>query len=73
MNSRAILALAISAAASPVLAQQSCEDLASASIPGIRIESAVSVPAGSFALPGSPNAAKIQVPAFCRVAASVDK
>lgn len=73
MNSRAILALAALTAASPALAQQACETLTSASMRGITIESAVSVPEGSFTVPGSPNSAKIQVPAFCRVAASVDK
>jgi feruloyl esterase len=73
MNSRAFLALAVFCAASPATAQQSCENLASASIRGIAIESAVSVAAGPFTVPGSANASRVQVPAFCRVMATVDK
>lgn len=71
---RTILALAtLSASACPAWAQQSCESLSSLSLRAIRITSAVSVPAGDFTLPGSASGAKVQVPAFCRVAATVDK
>jgi feruloyl esterase len=40
---------------------------------GITITSAVSVPAGSFTLPGAAAGTTVQVPAFCRVAATVDR
>jgi len=39
----------------------------------ITITSAVSVPAGSFTLPGAASGAKVRVPAFCHVAATVNK
>ncbi len=70
---RKILALAVLSAACPAWAQRSCESLASLSTRGFTITSAVSVPAGSFTLPGAVSAAKVQVPAFCRVAATVSK
>jgi feruloyl esterase len=69
-----ILALAALSAASPAWAQQSCESLTSMPMRGITMTFAVSVPAGSFALPGAAVATpKVQVPAFCRVAATVGK
>ena len=68
-----ILALAALSAAGQAWAQQACESLVSAQIPGITITSAASVSAGSFALPGGVRAATAQVPAFCRVAATVSK
>jgi feruloyl esterase len=68
---RTILALA--ALASPAWPQQSCESLASLPVRGISITSVVSVPAGAFKLPGPASAATVQVPAFCRVAATVNK
>ena len=68
------LALAALAAACPAWAQQSCEALTSVPMRGITITSAVSVPAGPFALPGAAaTAPKVQVPAFCRVDATIDK
>jgi len=73
MNPRAFLTVAVFYAASPATAQQSCDNLASASIRGIAIESAVSVSAGPFTVPGSSNASRTHVPAFCRVTATVDK
>jgi feruloyl esterase len=43
-------------------------------MPGITILAATAVPAGPFSLPGAPpTAAKVQVPAFCRVEARVGK
>ena len=73
MNSRTFLTLAVFCAVSRATAQQAFENLASAAIPGIAIQSAVSVAAGPFTVPGSSNAAKVQVPAFWRVTATVDK
>ena len=71
---RTILALvSLAAFARPARAQQSCESLASLTLRGIRITSAVSVLAGDFTVPGSATGAKVQVPAFCRVAATIDK
>jgi feruloyl esterase len=68
---RTLLALAILFAVCPAWAQQSCEGLASLSIPGIKITSATSVSAGVFTLPAGSFPATLQVPAFCRVAATV--
>jgi feruloyl esterase len=53
--------------------QQSCEKLAALKLPNITITSAVSVPAGPFTVPGGRGNNAIQVPAFCRVAATVEK
>ena len=50
--SQTILALAALSAACPAWAQQACEGLGSLPIPGVTINSAASVPAGSFTLPG---------------------
>ncbi len=74
--SRTFLAVATALAACPAWAQQSCERLASIPIPGVAINSAVSVAAGSFTLPGNAGPggpATVQVPAFCRVMATVSK
>jgi len=70
---RTILALAALSATCPAWAQQPCERLASLPIQGITISSAASVPAGSFTLPGNATAATVQMPAFCRVMATVNK
>src|ERR1700722_17971806 len=73
---RTFVILAAFAATSPAWAQQSCETLASTAITGIKITSAASVPAGSFTLPPSASPvgpATVQVPAFCRVMATVGK
>src|SRR5271170_4530223 len=72
MTFRTILAITALFAAYPSWAQQSCEALTTTSIPGLTITSAASVPAGSFTLPGGPPAT-VQMPAFCRVAATVGK
>src|SRR6201999_1050781 len=47
-----------------------CEALKNAPLSGIRITSAELVAAGSFSLPGG-RPTTVQVPAFCRVAATV--
>src|SRR5580698_8344342 len=75
MTIRIILALGALSAAYPLCAEQSCESLATVRMPGIMITSAVSVPAGSFPLPGGGpgGGATVQPPAFCRVAATVGK
>lgn len=75
---RTLLLIAALSVACPAWAQQSCESLASLPIHGITITSAASVPAGSFRLPqsaapGSASAAAVQVPTFCRVAATVGR
>ena len=67
-----LLAAALAAGAS-AYAQQTCEKLTGIAVPGLQITSAVSVPAGSFALPNAAPGAKPQVlPAFCRVSAVAD-
>src|SRR5579862_1034916 len=70
---RHLLTLTAVAAAWPGWAQQSCEQLTALKIRDLTITSAVSVPAGSFSLPGGRGSATVQVPAFCRVAATVGK
>lgn len=73
---RTILAVAAFSAACPAWAQQSCESLTSVSIRGLTITSAVSLPAGSLTLPGGvgpTGPVTVQVPAFCRVSATVNK
>ena len=73
MICRVIAGVAILASA-PLWAQQACQNLATARMPRITINSVTPVPAGQFALPEAPaTAAKVQVPAFCRVQATVDK
>src|ERR1700723_2225719 len=71
--SQIVLALAALSAACPAWAQQACEGLGSLPLPGVKITSAASVPAGSFTLPGNASAATVQIPAFCRVMATVNK
>jgi Tannase and feruloyl esterase len=71
--SQMILALAALSAVCPVRAQQACEGLGSLPLHGVTIISAASVPAGSFTLPGNASAAAVQIPAFCRVIATVNK
>src|SRR5579863_7829767 len=69
MTSRLILALALLTAAARA---QPCEKLMAVRLPGITIASATSIPAGPFTLPtGAPNAARVEVPPFCRVVAVV--
>ncbi len=70
---RTILSAAVLFAAFPAWAQRSCESLTSVPMPGLKITAAASVQAGSFKLPGAASTATVQVPAFCRVAATVDK
>ncbi len=70
---RIILACAALSAACPAWAQQSCESLASVPMRGITITSVASVAGGSFTLPVGSPAATVQVPAFCRVSATVGK
>ena len=70
---RTILALPLLFAACPAWAQQPCEGLTSVSIPGVKITSATSVSAGALTLPAGSLPATLQVPAFCRVAATVGK
>jgi feruloyl esterase len=51
-----------------LFAQQPCENLTKLSLPNTAITSAVSVPAGSFAVPGGRGGAgPSDMPAFCRV------
>jgi tannase/feruloyl esterase len=76
--SQTILALAALSAACPVWAQPACEGLGSLPIHGVTIISAASIPAGSFSLPGNAapgggTGATVQIPAFCRVIATVNK
>ena len=70
---RTILAATALFAACPAWAQRPCESLTSVPMPGLTITSTASVPAGSFKLPGAASTATVQVPAFCRVAATVNK
>ena len=70
---RMILAIAALSVACPAWAQRSCESLTSLLMPGLTVTSAAAVPAGSFKLPGGASTATVQVPAFCRVAATVKK
>ena len=53
----------------PSFGQRPCESVKSLSVPGLTINSATSVPAGSFTLPSAGNRnATVEVPDFCRVA-----
>src|SRR5690348_9428125 len=70
---RTMLAISALGAASTAWGQQSCESLASLKLPSITITSAVAVAAGPFAVPGGRGNNTIQVPAFCRVAATIEK
>ena len=63
-------AILIAAIATPAYAQSACEKLATTRFTGIVITSATTVTAGPFTVPtGAPNAAIVQMPAFCRVVA----
>jgi feruloyl esterase len=66
----AILALSVTSTA---WGQKSCEQLLSLKLPSITITSAVSVESGPFMIPGGRGNNSIQAPAFCRVAATVEK
>ena len=70
MSNRFPLAFAaLILAAAPSFAQRPCESLKSLTLPGLTINSATSVPAGSFALPtGGNRNTSVEVPDFCRVA-----
>jgi feruloyl esterase len=70
---RFLLAVAAFSFARLASAQQTCESLASLSLPQITITSAVAVPAGPFTLPGGRGNNAVQAPAFCRVAATIEK
>jgi len=61
------------AAALPALAQKPCESLTSLRVRDLTVTSAVSVPAGPFTAPGGGRGGPAQVPAFCRMAYTVDK
>ena len=63
-------ALLASSLARPVFAQRNCENLTKLNLPGVAVTSATPVAAGPFTLPYA-SAAAINVPAFCRVAATV--
>ena len=72
MFRRIVLLLPALAIVTPAYGQQPCEKLMSASMRGITITSAVTVPSGPFTLPGGGTRnATVQAPAFCRVAATV--
>ena len=70
---RDIVAISVFSVANMAWGQQSCESLASLKLPSITITSAVSVVAGSIALPGGRGNNTVQVPAFCRLAATIEK
>src|SRR5436190_5651116 len=72
MFRRIVLVLAALGIVAPTFGQQPCERLMSASLPGITITSAVTVPMGAFVLPGGGvRTTTVQAPEFCRVAATV--
>lgn len=67
-----VLVLAAVGIVVPAWGQQPCENLTSATLRGITITAASSVPMGSFMLPGAgTRAVTVQTQAFCRVAATV--
>ena len=55
----------------PLLAQNKCELLATAHLPGVTITFAKEIAAGKLEIPGGRGPIQIDVPAFCRVAARV--
>jgi len=70
MTSLAVCALTVA----PIAAASSCESLASLKIPDTTITTAESVAAGAFTPPGARGgrgAAQADLPAFCRVAATL--
>ena len=64
------IVLPLLTAALPALAQTPCEKLASLKLPGATITAAESIGAGAYKTQMSPNPI-VQVPAFCRVAATL--
>src|SRR5947209_16306306 len=64
-----LLALALPLSIAPSARAATCENLASLSLPDTTISIAQAVPAGSFTTPY--NAPLINLPAFCRVAATL--
>src|SRR5579864_1248931 len=70
---RTTLAISALSVASAAWGQQSCESLGSLKLPSITVTSAVSVAAGPFTVPGGRGNNTIQTPAFCRVAATIEK
>jgi feruloyl esterase len=54
-------------------AQQPCANLTRLKLPGVTVTAAASVPAGNFDLPGGRSGNSVNVPAFCRVAATADQ
>ena len=64
-----LLALALPLSIAPSARAATCESLASLSLPDATISIAQAVPAGSFTTPF--NATLINLPAFCRVAATL--
>src|SRR3974377_1773130 len=73
ISMRMVLAIAALSVASTAWGQQNCESLASAKLPSVTVTSAVSVAAGPFTVPGGRGNNTIQAPAFCRVAATIEK
>jgi feruloyl esterase len=70
---RSLFAISALCATSNVWGQQNCESLTSLKLPALTITSAVSVAAGPFTIPGGRGNSTIQAPAFCRVAATIEK
>lgn len=70
---RIVLAISVLTLASTAWGQQNCESLASLKLPVITVTSAVSVAAGPFTVPDGRGNDTIQAPAFCRVAATIEK
>jgi feruloyl esterase len=70
---RSVIAIPVFCAASAAWGLPSCEGLASLKLPSITITTAVSVPAGPFIVAGGRGNNTVQVPAFCRVAATIEK
>jgi feruloyl esterase len=73
ISMRIVLAISAVSVASTAWGQQNCESLASLKLPSITVTSAVSVAAGPFTLPGGRGNNTTQTPAFCRVAATIEK
>ena len=65
-----VMTAALALAALPALAQMPCEKLAAMKLPGATITAAEAIPAGSYKTQAPPNSL-VQVPAFCRVAATL--
>ncbi len=54
-------------------AQQPCANLTRLKLPGVTVTAATAVPAGNFDLPGGRGGNSVNVPAFCRVAATANQ